>query len=209
MSATHTAAPQVCRPHFHAPLHPWLSEPAKSLAATSSPWGSPFACPQDPSGGGGGGSGGGNNGSGLLGGNTGIGGGGVQHQSNLGVDKHNGVGGSNSSLGGVGVGLGSGSGLGGVGNGGGPLGNGLGGSGGVGSTLSSQQHQQLHSSHHQSVSAVSSQHHFSFPPTPPKDSTPDSVHTGAEYQVRCCGHGDSLYLITTTKEMCRNTRNKH
>lgn len=30
---------QVCRPHFHAPLHPWLSsDGAKPLAHHSSPW---------------------------------------------------------------------------------------------------------------------------------------------------------------------------
>lgn len=85
MSASH-ASPQVCRPHFHAPLHPWLSEP-KSLAS-GSPWGSPFACPQDP-------------------------------QDKVQVQSHQ-----------------------------------------------------------------SGQHLFSFPPTPPKDSTPDSVQTGpTEYQV--------------------------
>lgn len=32
---------QVCRPHFHAPLHPWLSDGSKSLAH-SGPW-VPFA----------------------------------------------------------------------------------------------------------------------------------------------------------------------
>lgn len=85
MSSSH-ASPQVCRPHFHAPLHPWLSEP-KSLAS-GSPWGSPFACPQDP-------------------------------QDKVQVQSHQ-----------------------------------------------------------------SGQHLFSFPPTPPKDSTPDSVQTGpTEYQV--------------------------
>ncbi|XP_037026169.1 GATA-binding factor C isoform X3 [Bradysia coprophila] len=85
MSSSH-ASPQVCRPHFHAPLHPWLSEP-KSLAS-GSPWGSPFACPQDP-------------------------------QDKVQVQSHQ-----------------------------------------------------------------SGQHLFSFPPTPPKDSTPDSVQTGpTEYQA--------------------------
>lgn len=78
---------QICRPHFHAPLHPWLSEP-KTLAQASS-WG--FPCPQEPQ------------------------------------DK-------------------------------------------VGQVVQSS---------HQT-----GQHLFSFPPTPPKDSTPDSVQTGpTEYQV--------------------------
>lgn len=88
MSSSHSTQ-QICRPHFHAPLHPWLSEP-KSLAP-GSPWGSPFACPQEPQ------------------------------------DK-------------------------------------------VGQVVQSHQ---------------TGQHLFSFPPTPPKDSTPDSVQTGpSEYQVR-------------------------
>lgn len=88
MSTSHSTQ-QLCRPHFHAPLHPWLSEP-KALAP-GSPWGSPFACPQEPQ------------------------------------DK-------------------------------------------VAQVV--QNHQ-------------TGQHLFSFPPTPPKDSTPDSVQTGpSEYQVR-------------------------
>lgn len=136
MSASHNP-PQVCRPHFHAPLHPWLSEP-KALAS-SSPWGSPFACPTEPA---------------------------SHHQ-----DKHSG--GGSLSGGGGGVGLGS-VGLGGGGGGGNNVGlGGLGGGGGVNGHLQS---------HHQTTSS-SNQHHFSFPPTPPKDSTPDSVQTGAEYQV--------------------------
>lgn len=90
MPSSHVS-PQVCRPHFHAPL-PWLSEPPKSLASSAaSAWGSPFACPQDPQ------------------------------------DK-------------------------------------------VSQAVQSSQ--------------TSGQHLFSFPPTPPKDSTPDSVQTGAtEYQA--------------------------
>ncbi|XP_031634050.1 GATA-binding factor C isoform X1 [Contarinia nasturtii] len=87
MTTSHSTQ-QICRPHFHAPLHPWLSEP-KSLAP-GSPWGSPFACPQEPQ------------------------------------DK-------------------------------------------VGQVVQSHQ---------------TGQHLFSFPPTPPKDSTPDSVQTGpSEYQA--------------------------
>lgn len=89
MATTHTS-PQVCRPHFHAPI-PWLSEP--KLTPSGSPWGSSFVCPQEPQ------------------------------------DKVS---------------------------------------------------QIQASSGHQS----SGQHLFSFPPTPPKDSTPDSVQTGpTEYQV--------------------------
>lgn len=96
MSSSH-ASPQVCRPHFHAPLHPWLSEP-KSLAS-GSPWGSPFACPQDP-------------------------------QDKVQVQSHQ-----------------------------------------------------------------SGQHLFSFPPTPPKDSTPDSVQTGpTEYQVNIFSSSTVLSL---------------
>lgn len=45
MPSSHVS-PQMCRPHFPAPL-PWLSEPPKSLASSGA-WGSPFACPQDP-----------------------------------------------------------------------------------------------------------------------------------------------------------------
>lgn len=90
MPSSHVS-PQVCRPHFHAPL-PWLSEPPKSLASSAaSAWGSPFACPQDPQ------------------------------------DK-------------------------------------------VSQAVQNSQ--------------SSGQHLFSFPPTPPKDSTPDSVQTGpSEYQA--------------------------
>jgi GATA-binding protein 2 len=88
MSSSHVS-PQVCRPHFHAPL-PWLSEPPKTLSSSTS-WGSPFACPQEPQ----------------------------------------------------------------------------------DIKLSSQVQ-----------GAQSGQHLFSFPPTPPKDSTPDSVQTGpSEYQA--------------------------
>ncbi|XP_055619084.1 GATA-binding factor C isoform X2 [Toxorhynchites rutilus septentrionalis] len=94
MGSSHVA-PQVCRPHFHGPLS-WLSDPAKPMASSSA-WGSPFACPQDP-------------------------------QDKL-----------SHATGMVGQGAGQSS---------------------------------------------SSQHLFSFPPTPPKDSTPDSVQTApAEYQA--------------------------
>lgn len=87
MPASHSS-PQVCRPHFHSPLH-WLGDGAKSLSHGSA-WGSPFACPQDPQ------------------------------------DKINQMQGPQSGA----------------------------------------------------------QHLFSFPPTPPKDSTPDSVQAGpVEYQV--------------------------
>lgn len=83
---TSHSSPQVCRPHFHTPLHWAIAEP-KTLAPGSS-WSSPFACPEPQ-------------------------------------DK-------------------------------------------VGQMQSSQ----------------GSQHLFPFPPTPPKDSTPDSVQTGpAEYQI--------------------------
>lgn len=93
MPSSHVSAPQMCRPHFHAPL-PWsLSDPPKPLTSGSA-WGSPFACPQDP---------------------------------------------QDSKL--------------------------------VNQLQNSQ--------------SSSGQHLFSFPPTPPKDSTPDSVQTGptAEYQA--------------------------
>lgn len=93
MPSSHVSTPQVCRPHFHAPL-PWsLSDPPKPLSSGSA-WGSPFACPQDP---------------------------------------------QDSKL--------------------------------VGQLQNSQ--------------SSSGQHLFSFPPTPPKDSTPDSVQTGptADYQA--------------------------
>jgi GATA-binding protein 2 len=87
MSSSHVS-PQVCRPHFHAPL-PWLSEPPKTLSSSTS-WGSPFACPQEP--------------------------------QDIKISQVQG--------------------------------------------------------------AQSGQHLFSFPPTPPKDSTPDSVQTGpSEYQA--------------------------
>ena len=93
MPSSHVSTPQVCRPHFHAPL-PWsLSDPPKPLSSSGA-WGSPFACPQDP---------------------------------------------QDSKL--------------------------------VGQLQNSQ--------------SSSGQHLFSFPPTPPKDSTPDSVQTGptADYQA--------------------------
>lgn len=91
MPSSHVT-PQVCRPHFHAPL-PWLSDPPKPLSSAGSAWGSPFACPQDP---------------------------------------------QDSKL--------------------------------VGQIQNSQ--------------SSSGQHLFSFPPTPPKDSTPDSVQTGpTDYQA--------------------------
>lgn len=92
MPSSHVSTPQVCRPHFHAPL-PWsLSDPPKPLTSSSA-WGSPFACPQDP---------------------------------------------QDSKL--------------------------------VGQIQNSQ--------------SSSGQHLFSFPPTPPKDSTPDSVQTGpTDYQA--------------------------
>uniref|UniRef100_A0A182ND14 Uncharacterized protein n=1 Tax=Anopheles dirus TaxID=7168 RepID=A0A182ND14_9DIPT len=45
MTTSHVS-PQVCRPHFHGPLS-WLSDPPKPIASSSA-WGSPFACPQDP-----------------------------------------------------------------------------------------------------------------------------------------------------------------
>lgn len=92
MPSSHVSTPQVCRPHFHAPL-PWsISDPPKPLSSSSA-WGSPFACPQDP------------------------------QDSKLVAQIQN----SQSSSG---------------------------------------------------------QHLFSFPPTPPKDSTPDSVQTGpTDYQA--------------------------
>lgn len=37
VSATRMSSSQVCRPHFHAPLHPWLSDGTKPLAH-SGPW---------------------------------------------------------------------------------------------------------------------------------------------------------------------------
>ncbi|XP_037943871.1 GATA-binding factor C-like [Teleopsis dalmanni] len=92
MASSHTS-PQVCRPHFHPPLSSWLTSEHKSFAPAS-PWGSPFACPQDPQ---------------------------VDHK-----------------VGQIG-----------------------------------QSHQ-----------TTTGQHSFPFPPTPPKDSTPDSVQTGpSEYQA--------------------------
>ncbi|GAB0090583.1 GATA-binding factor C [Sergentomyia squamirostris] len=100
MPSSHTS-PQVCRPHFHAPI-PWLSEP--KLSTPGSPWGNPFACPQDPQ------------------------------------DKVSQV----------------------------------------------QSHQ-------------TGQHLFSFPPTPPKDSTPDSVQTGpAEYQAAMNAFIHQAQASTTT-----------
>jgi GATA-binding protein 2 len=92
MPSSHVSTPQVCRPHFHAPL-PWsLSDPPKPLTSGSA-WSSPFACPQDP---------------------------------------------QDSKI--------------------------------VGQIQNSQ--------------GGSGQHLFSFPPTPPKDSTPDSVQTGpTDYQA--------------------------
>ncbi|XP_063705798.1 GATA-binding factor C isoform X2 [Culicoides brevitarsis] len=93
MPSSHVS-PQMCRPHFPAPL-PWLSaEPPKSLGSSSA-WGSPFACPQDP-----------------------------------------------------------------------------------------QEKVSQAAAALQSSQTSSGQHLFSFPPTPPKDSTPDSVQTGPlEYQA--------------------------
>lgn len=95
MPSSH-ATPQVCRPHFHTPLSPWLTSEHKSFAPASA-WGmGQFACPQEPQ---------------------------VEHK-----------------LGQVG-----------------------------------QSHQ---------TTTAAGQHSFPFPPTPPKDSTPDSVQTGpSEYQV--------------------------
>lgn len=94
MPSSH-ASSQVCRPHFHPPLSPWLTSEHKSFAPASA-WGmGQFACPQEPQ---------------------------VEHK-----------------LGQVG-----------------------------------QSHQ----------TTAAGQHSFPFPPTPPKDSTPDSVQTGpSEYQV--------------------------
>lgn len=93
MPSSHTS-PQMCRPHFHTPLSSWLTSEHKSFAPAS-PWGSPFACPQEPQ---------------------------VDHKLSQ-----------------------------------------------VGQT-------------HQTT--TTGQHSFPFPPTPPKDSTPDSVQTGpSEYQV--------------------------
>ncbi|XP_061389763.1 GATA-binding factor C [Musca vetustissima] len=93
MPSSHTS-PQMCRPHFHTPLSSWLTSEHKSFAPAS-PWGSPFACPQEPQ---------------------------VDHKLSQ-----------------------------------------------VGQT-------------HQTTST--GQHSFPFPPTPPKDSTPDSVQTGpSEYQA--------------------------
>ncbi|XP_055543803.1 transcription factor GATA-3-like isoform X3 [Wyeomyia smithii] len=97
--ASSHVSPQVCRPHFHGPLS-WLSDPAKPIASSSA-WGNPFACPQDP------------------------------------PDKL-----SQAAVATAAIGPGGGQ------------------------------------------SSGSSQHLFSFPPTPPKDSTPDSVQTApAEYQA--------------------------
>ncbi|XP_063230530.1 endothelial transcription factor GATA-2-like [Bacillus rossius redtenbacheri] len=55
-AASHAAAAaarmsggQVCRPHFHTPLHPWLSDTSKPVVAHGSAWCSPFG----PAGGGG------------------------------------------------------------------------------------------------------------------------------------------------------------
>ncbi|XP_037891623.1 GATA-binding factor C isoform X2 [Glossina fuscipes] len=93
MPSSHSS-PQMCRPHFHPPLSSWLTSDHKSFAPAS-PWGSPFACPQEPQ---------------------------LDHKLSQ-----------------------------------------------VGQT-------------HQS--SVTGQHSFPFPPTPPKDSTPDSVQTGpSEYQA--------------------------
>ncbi|XP_058975637.1 GATA-binding factor C isoform X1 [Musca domestica] len=93
MPSSHTS-PQMCRPHFHTPLSSWLTSEHKSFAPAS-PWGSPFACPQEPQ---------------------------VDHKLSQ-----------------------------------------------VGQT-------------HQTT--TTGQHSFPFPPTPPKDSTPDSVQTGpSEYQA--------------------------
>lgn len=105
MSSSHSSQ-QICRPHFHAPLHPWLSEP-KALAQAG-PWG--FACPQEPQ------------------------------------DK-------------------------------------------VGQVVQSS---------HQT-----GQHLFSFPPTPPKDSTPDSVQTGpAEYQVSVYWPSTNLLALNERSKVC-------
>ncbi|KAH8347193.1 hypothetical protein KR059_006361 [Drosophila kikkawai] len=94
MPSTH-ATPQVCRPHFHTPLSPWLTSEHKSFAPASAWSMGQFACPQEPQ---------------------------VEHK-----------------LGQMGQG-------------------------------------------HQTTAA--GQHSFPFPPTPPKDSTPDSVQTGpSEYQA--------------------------
>lgn len=51
--ASRMSSSQVCRPHFHAPLHPWLSDGAKPLAH-SGPWvpfggGDPDSKSQSPS----------------------------------------------------------------------------------------------------------------------------------------------------------------
>uniref|UniRef100_A0A1I8P4Z5 GATA-type domain-containing protein n=1 Tax=Stomoxys calcitrans TaxID=35570 RepID=A0A1I8P4Z5_STOCA len=93
MPSSHTS-PQMCRPHFHTPLSSWLTSEHKSFAPAS-PWGSPFACPQEPQ---------------------------MDHKLSQ-----------------------------------------------VGQT-------------HQTT--TTGQHSFPFPPTPPKDSTPDSVQTGpSEYQA--------------------------
>ncbi|XP_030370985.1 GATA-binding factor C [Scaptodrosophila lebanonensis] len=94
MASSH-ATPQVCRPHFHTPLSPWLTSEHKSFAPASAWSMGQFACPQEPQ---------------------------VEHK-----------------LGQVG-----------------------------------QSHQ----------TTAAGQHSFPFPPTPPKDSTPDSVQTGpSEYQA--------------------------
>uniref|UniRef100_A0A6P4ERW8 GATA-binding factor C isoform X2 n=1 Tax=Drosophila rhopaloa TaxID=1041015 RepID=A0A6P4ERW8_DRORH len=94
MPSTH-ATPQVCRPHFHTPLSPWLTSEHKSFAPASAWSMGQFACPQEPQ---------------------------VEHK-----------------LGQMG-----------------------------------QSHQ----------TTAAGQHSFPFPPTPPKDSTPDSVQTGpSEYQA--------------------------
>lgn len=114
MPSSHVS-PQVCRPHFHAPL-PWLSEPHKPLGTSSGAWSSPFACPQDPQ------------------------------------DK-----------------------------------------------LSSQSAAAVQSSQAAAAAAAAgSQHLFSFPPTPPKDSTPDSVQTGpSEYQAAVNAFMHQAQVVTS------------
>ena len=107
MPSSHTS-PQVCRPHFHPPLSSWLTSEHKSFAPAS-PWGSPFACPQDPQ---------------------------VDHK--------------------------------------------------VGQVIGGQSHQ-----------SAAGQHSFPFPPTPPKDSTPDSVQTGpSEYQVSAMKQIENFLLYS-------------
>jgi len=128
MPSTH-ASPQVCRPHFHTPLSPWLTSEHKSFAPASAWSMGQFACPQEPQ---------------------------VEHK-----------------LGQMG-----------------------------------QSHQ----------TTAAGQHSFPFPPTPPKDSTPDSVQTGpSEYQVsgtdilsiRLAAQSSDRRLFRLQKLLNGNTADMH